>query len=285
MTASEELISILEMEQLDTKLFRGKTKDIGSRNVFGGQVLAQALYAATSTVPKDRIAHSLHAYFVLPGNKELPIIYEVDTMRDGRSFTTRRVVAIQNGKPIFNLAASFQIKEEGLQHHTEIPKIKMPEELVSYADLIKQLPEKVQKSLGGIFRADSPIEARPVEILNPFNPGVHAPYRHIWFRWKEKLSNNQALQRYLLAYFSDYALLTSSLLPHNVSFFNSDLQMASLDHAMWFHHDFNMNDWLLYAIESPGASNARGFCRGQVFTKEGLLIASVTQEGLIRLRK
>ena len=280
------LINTLELEKIEEKIFRGNTIDIGSRSVFGGQVLAQALNAATRTVPEDRLAHSMHAYFILPGDIKAPIVYEVDTIRDGRSFTTRRVVAVQHGRPIFNMAASFQIEEEGAEHQINMLNVPHPESLASYQESITKW-EKEGMEISSVFkRKDWPIEIRPVEDINPFNPGKRPPFKHVWFRANGKVdANNHALHRYLAAYASDFNLLTSAMLPHNLSFYKEKIIIASIDHAMWFHRNFRSDEWLLYAIDSPSASNARGFTRGSIFNQEGVLVASVTQEGLIRVVK
>lgn len=278
-----ELLSLLELEQIGENLFQGESKDIGSRSVFGGQVLAQALNAATRTVAPDRFAHSLHGYFILPGNMEEPIVYEVDTIRDGRSFTTRRVVAKQQGRAIFIMAASFQIPEEGFDHQIEMLNVPPPESLESVSAIAQRMADQFGFKPRGLFAADSPIDARPVENINPLNPGKRPPFRHLWFRSNGEMPDDKAQHRYVMAYASDFYLLISALLPHGVSLFgNSGLQIASIDHAMWFHRHFRADEWLLYAIDSPSASNARGFCRGNIFSRDGRLVASVTQEGLIR---
>ena len=278
-----ELLSLLELRQLDENRFQGESKDIGSRSVFGGQVLAQALNAATRTVAPDRLAHSLHGYFVLPGDMEQPILYEVDRIRDGRSFTTRRVVAKQNDKAIFIMAASFQISEEGFDHQIEMLNVPPPESLESVSAIAGRMAEQFGFKPRGLFAADSPIDARPVENINPLKPGKRPPFRHLWFRSNGEMPDEPARHRYVMAYASDFYLLISALLPHGVPLFmNTGLQIASIDHAMWFHRDFRADDWLLYAIDSPSASNARGFCRGNIFSRDGRLVASVTQEGLIR---
>ena len=265
-------------------MFRGHSIDIGSKAVFGGQVLAQSLNAATRTVPAERLPHSMHGYFILPGDLKAPILYEVDTIRDGRSFTTRRVVAMQHGKAIFNMAASYQIEEEGLDHQIEMLNVPPPESLATFAEQALRL-EKEGNKLPRIFsKTDWPIDFRPVEFINPFKPGKRSPFRHVWFKAKEKISDNKRLHRYILSYASDYNLLVSALLPHNVSMFKDPMKIASIDHAMWFHRDFRVDEWLLYAIDSPSASNARGFSRGSIFSRDGRLVASVTQEGLIRLK-
>ncbi len=283
-TQTTELLELLQLEMIDTKLFRGQTLDIGSPIVYGGQVMAQALSAAAKTVPEDRQAHSFHCYFILPGDKTIPIIYEVDTIRDGGSFTTRRVVAIQKGRPIFNFSASFQLRQEGFEHQDQMPDVPSPESLKSFPELAR-LKSTVDFKPKGIYDPNSPIDVRPVEAYSPFSAESYPPVRHIWFRWKKKLDVELSLHRVLLAYISDYNLITTALLPHDLSNAKGKLQLASLDHAMWFHDDVRVDEWLLYVIDSPRASHARGFSRGQIFTKDGSLVASVTQEGLMRMRK
>ena len=283
MTPISSLTATLDLEQLEEKLFRGNSLDIGSRNVFGGQVLAQALHAATQTVPEDRFVHSLHAYFILPGNIQKPIMYEVDTIRDGRSFTTRRIVARQEGRAIFNMAASFQIEEEGLDHQIEMLNVPHPESLATLQDLAKTLENMGKPVPEWYKRKNWMIDFRPVEQIDPFKPGKRPPFRHVWFRSNGSLPDNKALHRNILAYASDFNLLGAALLPHNVSTLKDRIIIASIDHAMWFHRDFRIDDWLLYALDSPSASNARGFSRGSVFNQQGELVASVTQEGLIRV--
>jgi len=283
MNPTEELLSILQLEQLDECCYRGGTKDIGSRYIFGGQVLAQALNAASRTVSDDRFVHSLHGYFILPGDIKEPIRYEIDPIRDGRSFTTRRVVAFQKGKAIFNMAASFQLEQEGLEHQIEMLNVPPPESLTSFSEIFKRFAKEFNYKPFGLFDPNAPIEVRPVEDINPFNPGKRPPFRHLWFRSRNSLSDDKNIHRYILAYASDFNLLLTAILPHNVELYKGKLKLASIDHAMWFHRDFRADDWLLYAIDSPSASNARGFCRGSIFSRDGRLIASVTQEGLIRV--
>ena len=282
-TPIAELLNILELEQLEKNRFRGITKDIGSKSVFGGQVLAQALNAATRTVPEDRLVHSLHGYFILPGDIQEPIIYEVDTIRDGRSFTTRRVVAIQQGKAIFIMAASFQIEEKGLDHQIEMLNVPHPDSLAGFEEIAQRLEKEGHPIPPWYKKKNWPIDIRPVEYIHPYEPGNRPPFRHVWFRAAEPLPDAKSIHRYLLAYASDFNLLISALLPHNVSMAKTPLIIASIDHAMWFHREFRADQWLLYAIDSPSASNARGFCRGSIFSQDGRLVASVTQEGLIRV--
>ncbi|MEL6923791.1 MAG: acyl-CoA thioesterase II [Bacteroidota bacterium] len=283
MNPTESLLNILQLDQLDECMYQGHTIDIGSRSVFGGQVLAQALHAATRTVPDDRLVHSLHGYFILPGDIQEPIRYEVDPIRDGRSFTTRRVVAFQKDRAIFNMAASYQLEQEGLDHQIEMLNVPPPESLTSYSEIFKRFAKEFNYKPFGLFDPEAPIEVRPVEDINPFNPGKRRPFRHLWFRSRNALPDDKRIHREVMAYASDFNLLITAILPHDVQLFQGKLKMASIDHAMWFHRDFRADEWLLYAIDSPSASNARGFCRGSIFTRDGRLVASVTQEGLIRL--
>lgn len=280
----DELLALLDLEPLEVNLFRGQSEDIGSPAVFGGQVLGQALVAAQRTVPRDRLAHSLHAYFILPGDKTQPIVYDVERIRDGGSFTTRRIVAVQHGRRIFNMSASFQLEEEGPSHQRAAPDVPSPDGLRTdeaiRAELVQSLPpeRRPRLSRGRAF------EIRPVEIVNPFAPTVMAPERHLWFRARAALPDDTTLHRALLAYASDFGLLTTALLPHAISYFTKGVRLASLDHALWFHRPFRVDDWLLYATDSPSASGGRGFTRGGFFDREGHLVASVCQEGLTRVR-
>lgn len=278
-----ELIEHIELEQLDSLLFRGFNENIGSPNVFGGQVLAQALNAAIRTVPEDRFTHSLHAYFVLPGNLDLPIIYEVDKIRDGGSFTTRNIKAIQKGRAIFHMSASFQLLQEGYDHQVEMPEgIKPPEQLFSWDDIAAKFKDFLPEYHKKFLDRPRPIDFKPVEMDNPMEKKKKKPYRHVWLKAKGEVPQDRAIQQQILAYASDYNLLATALLPHGDVATFSNVQMASLDHAMWFHRDFDINDWLLYALDSPSASNTRGFTRGNIFSRDGKLVASVVQEGLMR---
>lgn len=279
------LLNLLEVEQIDKYLFRGNTWDIGSPAVFGGQVLAQSLNAATRTVEGERFVHSLHAYFILPGNKSIPIIYEVDPIRDGRSFTTRRVVALQNGRAIFNMSASFQLEQEGFDHQIKALNVPPPESLANTEEIAAQYAENWPEDLRPVYKSDLPIEFRPVERVDPLSTAKRPPYRHVWIRTKGAMPDDKISHRNVLLYASDFSLLGAALMPHEISIYSKSLIIASLDHAIWFHRDFRIDDWLLYAIDSPSASNARGFSRGKIFTRDGTLVASVMQEGLIRVRK
>ena len=277
-----DLLHILELEPLEVNLFRGESRDIGSPQVFGGQVLGQALVAASRTV-EGRLCHSLHAYFLRRGDFAAPIVYQVDRSRDGHSFTTRRVVAIQHGEQIFHMSCSFHVEEPGLDHAEFMPDVPPPEDLRDYEDyreaLVRNLPEKVSR----FFEHKRPFEFRPVVMPDYLNPKVQPARKHVWFRAADRVpSDDPMLHRCLLAYVSDYNLLDTSTLPHARSFLT--LQMASVDHAMWFHRPFRADEWLLYAVDSPSASGARGFARGSVYTRDGTLVASSAQEGLIRVR-
>lgn len=283
--ALRELVDLLQVERLEDKLFRGVSADIGNVAVFGGQVLGQALMAAALTVPAERRVHSLHAYFLRPGDKQARIVYDVDCIRDGGSFTTRRVVAVQHGRPIFNLAASFHLREPGFEHQGEPPTVAGPEGLVSQQSLwqphLDRLPEAARRRM----EAAQAIEIRPLHPLHPLEPVNHQPAEDMWIRATDALPDDPVLHQAMLAYASDFGLLRAALLPHGLTFFEPGLKSASLDHAMWFHDDFRMDDWLLYRTESPWAGGARGFCRGTVHARDGRLIASVAQEGLLRLAR
>ena len=281
----KSLLEILELEQLEYNLYRGDSRDIGSTNVFGGQVLGQALYAAIQTIEEPKFLHSLHAYFLLPGDMAVPIIYDVERIRNGRSFATRRVVAIQHGKPIFNLAASFQIIEEGYNHQIDQPQT-IPRDQMIDLDLIRQkflkiAPEKMLRFLTKEWPIDILVEPDNIPYFAENRP----PRREIFFKAKAEIPKDPEFQKCVLAYASDFNLLSTALLPHSISFPNTDIQLASLDHAMWFHRPFDMNEWLLYVIESPSASNARGLSMGYIFNPNGELVATVCQEGLMRMRK
>ncbi|MDE2305464.1 MAG: acyl-CoA thioesterase II [Gammaproteobacteria bacterium] len=278
----EDLLKVITLERLELDLFRGQSRDIGSPQVFGGQVLGQALVAATATVDAGRIVHSLHAYFLRRGDFNAPIVYEVDRARDGNHFATRRVVAIQHGEQIFNLSASFQSPESGLDHQSAMPPVPAPESLPSaeayYRDLLPAMSPAIRRQ----FELKRPFEFRPVEPPNFLDPPKATPLRHIWFRAIDRLPDDEGLHRCLLAYVSDYNLLETSIMPHGYSFAQGRLVMASIDHAMWFHRPVRVDEWLLYATDSPSASGARGFARGKIFSTDGRLVASTCQEGLIR---
>ncbi len=278
----QELIEMLQVEQLENNLFRGISGDIGSPRVFGGQVLGQALMAAALTVEPGRSVHSLHAYFLRPGDKAAKIVYDVERIRDGGSFTTRRVVAIQHGQPIFNFAASFHVKEEGPQHQAVMPQVPPPDGLISVHELRRKHIDRLPERMRAVLHAETAIDIRQCDPFDPFNPPVRGPFNNSWFRASDRLPDDPVLHQAMLAYSSDFGLLHAALLPHGLSFMSGSVQGVSLDHAMWFHDDFRMDEWLLYATDSPAAHGARGFCRGSIFTQDGRLVASVAQEGLMR---
>lgn len=279
-----ELLALLRLERIETNLFRGQSQDLGWGAVFGGQVLGQALSAAAQTVPGDRAVHSLHGYFLRQGDARRPIVYSVDPIRDGRSFTTRRVVAVQGGQPIFSLAASFQADEPGFAHQAPMPSVPGPDGLKSEPELARRIADRLPSPLREMVVADRPIEIRPVDPQDPLKPDLRPPLRYVWYRVPDALPDDPAVHRYLLAYASDFHFLTTALQPHGVSWLSPGMQVASLDHAMWFHRPFRMDDWLLHVVESPSASGARGLVRGQFFDRQGNLVASTAQEGLVRAR-
>lgn len=280
----DDLLDLFDLEPIEVNIYRGQNRDIGTGRIFGGQVLAQALVAAKQTVQPDRYAHSLHGYFILPGDLEAPVVYFVDRLRDGKSFTTRRVTAIQHGRAIFNMSASFQVVEEGLEHQVEMPQVPMPEELENELDLLRRMESRVPEPLRGVLLQDRPIDWRPVDPLDPFEPEPTRPERYLWLRALGELPDDLTIHQAVLAYASDYGILATSLAPHGLSVRSPGMQAATLDHALWFHRPFRVDEWLLHAMESPAAHAARGFSRGSIFTREGKLVASVAQEGLIRVR-
>jgi len=281
----DELVTLLALERIEENLFRGQSQDPGWGTVFGGQVLGQALSAASQTVPPERHVHSLHAYFLRPGDAKRPIVYEVDRIRDGGSFTTRRVVAVQGGRAIFNLATSFQTPEPGFSHQDEMPSAPPPDELESEVERLRAVADKLPVVMRRRALAPRPFETRPTEFDDdPSAPKRRPPARMAWLRAVDRLPDDPALHGYLLAYASDHAFITTALLPHGVPWFSESMQVASLDHVMWFHQPFRVDEWLLYAMDSPAAHGARGLVRGRVFTQDGRLVATTAQEGLIRER-
>lgn len=279
-----ELLRLLELEKIEENIFRGNSQDLGFGNIFGGQVLGQSLSAASQTVPEERGVHSMHGYFLRPGDPARPIVYQVECIRDGKSFTTRRVVAIQKGRAIFSMSASFQVNETGFEHQMDMPDIPKPDDFLSEQEIARRAMDQIPAQIRARILCAKPIEIRPVNPINPSSPQKEKPVRYVWFKAIDKMPDNLFIHKYMLAYASDFGLVTTSLYPHGHTFWDSNMQVASLDHAMWFHRDFRMDDWLLYAIESPSASKARGLNHGHIFTRDGLLIASVSQEGLIRYR-
>lgn len=280
----EELLSLLQLERLEENYFRGESRDIGTRYVFGGQVLGQALSAAQQTVDAMRGAHSLHAYFLRAGDIEHPIVYHVERTRDGGSFSTRRVTAIQHGQPIFNMSASFQVAEAGVEHQQSMPEVPKADDLAPPAPLPQAEFDKLPPKLQRWFRRSGPFEFRPVYPRDELNPPKRPPYQQVWFRLTTTLPDSPVLHRALLAYASDFHLIGTTLLPHGISFLQRNVQVASLDHAMWFHRPFRVDQWLLYSCDSPTAQGGRGLARGMFYDEAGHLVASTTQEGLIRVR-
>ena len=279
-SVQQSLLDHLDLEQIETNLFRGVSEESGMPRVFGGQVIGQALIAALRTV-EERPCHSLHGYFLRPGDPTIPILYEVDRIRDGRSFTTRRVVAVQRGEAIFNMSASFQVHEEGLVHQSTMPDVPGPDELPSDEELAASRIDSLPEHMREMMNRERPIEMKRVEPHDYMNPVKSPPVANVWFRAREGLSNDMAMHQCLLAYASDMGILSTCLLPHGKSFMTV-MMTASLDHAMWFHNDFRFDEWILFCQDSPAAAGARGFNRGTMYSQDGTLIASVAQEGLIR---
>lgn len=276
------LLEILDLEQLDSNHFVGKNLFIGSPNVYGGQVLAQAIASANKTVGDNKILHSIHSYFIYAGNNDEDIHYTVSVVKDGRSFNTRRVIASQKGRDIFILSASYQKIEEGIEHQTVMPNVARPDSLTSFSELFAEFAEKFNIEPRGIFSPNGPFVFHPVEHYDPFAPKIRPAMNHTWFKTNGQLDNNPELHQLTLAYASDFNLLITALFPHGLSFFTTPMQIASLDHSMWFHRPARTDEWLLYAVESTNANNGRAFCSGKIFNQSGLLIASTAQEGLIR---
>jgi acyl-CoA thioesterase-2 len=280
-----KIIEILDLEEIEQNHYLATSPNEGWQRVYGGQVIGQALVAASRTVDDDRQAHSLHGYFLRAGDKEKPILYKVDRIRDGKSFTTRRVMAVQHGQAIFTMSISFQVIEDGLSHQFPMPEVPGPEALLSdgevRAEQAKNWPEEFQET----FEGSSAIELRPVEPLDILNPQKTEPIQRCWMRCGEKLPDDPRLHQCVLAYLSDWSLLDTATRPHGISFLQDNIQVASLDHAMWFHRPFRADEWLLYDQDSPSASGARGFNRGLIYNQAGELVASTTQEGLMRVHK
>jgi acyl-CoA thioesterase-2 len=288
-TVLDELVELLALEKIEENLFRGQSQDLGWGTVFGGQVLGQALSAAVQTVPPNdgvRHVHSLHAYFLRPGDVRHPIVYDVDRIRDGSSFTTRRVVAIQGGHAIFNLAASFHKQEDGFSHQDPMPSVPPPLSLPTEQEILKKALDRVPPIFHERALAPRPFDMRPVGHQDdPFKPTPLPPQKMVWLRTVDKLPDNPALHHYLLAYASDHLFIGTALLPHGITFWTPGMQIASLDHVMWFHQPFRVDQWLLHCMDSPAAHAARGLVRGRIFTEDGRLVASTAQEGLIRQRR
>jgi acyl-CoA thioesterase-2 len=279
-----DLVGLLALEQIERHIFRGQSRDIGSPQVFGGQVLGQALSAASRTVD-GRLVHSLHAYFLRRGDVNAPIVYEVDTARDGHSFSNRRVVAIQHGRQIFNMTASFQVDEPGLEHQATMPDVPPPEGLPDVTEVPDQELQRVSERMRRFLTQRRPFQVRPVRHGVGGASGSVEPAKYVWMRAVDRVPDDPVLHSTLLAYLSDYELLGTATLPHGVRFVDEQVQMASLDHAMWFHRPCRLDDWLLFSFDSPSASGARGLARGMIFRRDGVLVASTAQEGLIRVRR
>ncbi len=280
----ERLISRLDLEKLEEDLFRGVSPRVGWQRVFGGQVIAQALMASQRTVQNDRFVHSLHAYFMRPGDPAVPILYQVERIRDGSSFTTRRVVAVQHGKAIFSMSASFQAEEGGFEHQVEMPPVTQPEELMGENEFKALFLDHASEAVKRYWSRERPIEIRPTSLVHYLSKEKLEPRQDVWVRAVGTVPADRHYQAAVLAYLSDMTLLDASLYPHGMSVFDPELQAASLDHAMWFHRPVSFDDWLLYSQDSPSASGARGMTRGSIYSRSGDLIASVAQEGLIRKR-
>lgn len=280
----EQLQELLLLERLDTGLFRGQCENLGLPQVYGGQVIGQALAAAGYTVEADRGLHSFHSYFLLPGDIHSPIIYDVENLRDGKSFSTRRVKAVQHGRPIFYLTASYQTEQEGFEHQTLMPEVKGPEHYANEAQLIQpyleHLPEPVKKA----FSPDKAIEVRPVVVNDPMRPQAIEPKQYLWMKANGSLPDAQNIHQFLLGYASDWGFLVTALFPHKVSLFTPKFQVATIDHSMWFHRPFKMDEWLLYEIDSPNASGTRGLVRGNIYNRQGELVATAVQEGVMRFK-
>tara|TARA_B110000459_G_scaffold22263_1_gene21417 strand:+ start:362 stop:1228 length:867 start_codon:yes stop_codon:yes gene_type:complete len=284
MQTSQELIALLDLKNLGNNTFNGDSYTIGSPHVFGGQVLAQAVNAAYRTIPENRFLHSLHSYFLEAGDLTVPIQYKVEEMRNGGSFSTRRVTAMQHDKSIFILAASFHKKEEGFEHQTSFDvNIKQPEELLSWDDMLAQFGDFLPKSTKAFLSVKRPIEFKPVRVPNPLDPKDLPATEQVWFRLKgEKIDLDYRTKQEILTYISDYNVLNAAFNPNGSNFSFTNTQTASLDHSMWFFRDFDFDDWMLFSAESPNACGARGLVKGNIFTRDGKLIASFAQEGLLR---
>jgi acyl-CoA thioesterase II len=278
------LLSILDLETLEDNLFRGRSPQQSWQRVFGGQVLGQALVAAVRTVEVQRVAHSLHAYFLLGGDPKVPIIYSVERVRDGGSFSTRRVTAIQHGRPMFVMSVSFHKAEPGFDHQSEMPKVPAPEDLPSEQELKARMIAHLPANMRSYWERERPIELRPVDVSRYFSREPRPPEQYVWMRATGTLPDDFPLHQCVLAYASDFSLLDTALITHGKLMFDKDVQLASLDHALWFHRPFRADEWLLYAQNSPNSHGARGFCRGSIYTRDGQLVASVAQEGLMRQR-
>ncbi len=277
-----DLLAQLRLEKLEVSLFRGESQNYGLGNVFGAQVMGQALFAAKETVASKFKVNSFHSYFLRAGQRNLPVIYEVEILRDGQSIVARGVKAIQNGELLFQMAVSFKLPEKGYEHQDKMPNVPQPEELISEQEMslihVDMLPEHLRDKLV----CEKPIEMRPVTFVHPVEPEIEPPKRFVWFKANGKMPNDLSIHRYLLAYASNFNFLATALQPHGVSALAEDMQVVTMDHSMWYHHDFRLDEWLLYVTESSVASDCRALVTGKFFTRKGLLVASTRQEGLIR---
>lgn len=281
----QQLFDHLDLETLDVNLYRTAHPNEGWRQVFGGQVLAQALASASRTVPEDRLPHSLHAYFLRPGDMHYPIIFQVDRIRDGKSFNTRSISAMQHGDIILSMVASFQVTEPGVSHQSQMPDVPAPEQCLTRRELAEKYRDSLPAEMLAQLSRPFAIDLRHVEPENTFKPEIHPPHRSVWMKLNQDLPSDYPLHAHMLAYASDMTLLETSLRPHGLNMFASNLQIASLDHSMWFHRPFRMDEWLLYVQDSPSAAAARGFSRGSIYRQNGELVVSVAQEGLIRIHE
>jgi len=279
-----ELLTLLKLEVIEQGIYRGQSQDLGFRALFGGQVMGQALSAAQETIADDRFVHSLHSYFLRAGDASKPVVYEVENIRDGASFSTRRVQAIQNGKAIFYMTASFQHVEQGFEHQDSMPDVPAPEDVASFQDFIKENQQALPAAMREKFLAERPIEMRPVQQYNWLAPEKTSSSTQMWIKANGELPDDLRIHTYMLAYTSDFHFLPTALLPHGASHWQPNFQIATIDHAMWFHRPFRFDDWLLYCMDSPSTSNGRGLVRGQIFNRQGELVASTMQEGVIRQR-
>lgn len=279
---AQDLVRLLDLERIEHNIYRGQNRDIGSGRIYGGQVLAQALVAAQRTVDEERAVHSMHGYFILAGDLEVPVVYFVDRLRDGGSFTTRRVTAIQHGKAIFNLSASFHRREPGPEHDAEMAAAPEPESLRSEVEIIREHADQIPPELRPVLTQDRPLDIRPVDGEGPYQTERRPPRRSYWVRADGSVGEEALHHQAVLAYASDYGLVVAALRPHGIDHRDPGYMVASLDHSIWFHRPVRVDEWLLYVVESPVAAGARGFARGTYFTRDGQVVASVAQEGLVR---
>ncbi|NJD19725.1 MAG: acyl-CoA thioesterase II [Gemmatimonadetes bacterium] len=282
---AQDLLALLALERIEHNIYRGQNRNIGTGRIFGGQVLAQALAAAQRTVPEERPAHSMHGYFILAGDLKAPVVYFVDALRDGGSFTTRRVTAIQHGKAIFEMSASFQVREEGFAHQAAMSEVPDPESLPPELDVIRARAAELPEAVRPLLTQDRPRDFRLVDEAYPFDTSVRPPVRRYWVKTVSRLGERLAEHQAVLAYASDYGILGAALNPHGVTYRDPRLMVASLDHAMWFHRPFRADEWLLYVAESPVAASGRAYSRGTFFARDGTLVASTAQEGMVRVRR